>query len=330
MTNESIFLTLSQRVEEEVAKISFDSEPKELYAPITYTLEGGGKRVRPLLTLLGYHLYHASESTPQEVLSAAMALEMFHNFTLLHDDIMDNSPIRRDRATVHVKWNSNAAILSGDTMLSYSYKLLSQVADKHFREVFNIFNRVAIQVYEGQQFDMMFEDRAQVEIAEYINMITLKTAVLLSGSITIGATLAGASKEDITRLDSFAINLGLAFQLQDDYLDTFATTESFGKQVGLDIECAKKTFLLITLLQSANEQDSIAIGDMLSSTSLTREQKLTVAKDMMIKYGVDTKIKQEIDSYINSALSDIDALSCGNDSKDMLKLLVNKMVNRAR
>lgn len=322
---------LSQLIEisgSAIERIEYPKEPKELYEPIIYTMSSGGKRIRPLLTLLGYYIYNSNIDIPKGVTQAALAIEMFHNFTLLHDDIMDKASVRRGRETVHVKWDENVAILSGDAMLSYSYRLLAESDPKYLKEILDIFNSVSINIYEGQQYDMLFESRDDVTLEEYIEMITLKTAVLLSGAITIGATLSGASKEDLLALKVYATKLGLAFQVQDDLLDTYGNTQTFGKEVGGDIESAKKTFLLISFFSRATKEDRSKMKYLLADINIDRAQKLKEAISLYDKYEVKDITEQMITQYFNEATDAIDSLSCKEEGKELLRLLATKLINR--
>src|SRR3569833_1427024 len=237
----------------EVESLDFPLYPADLYEPIKYILALGGKRIRPALLLMSCDMFGG------DILKAvppALAIEVFHNFTLMHDDIMDNAPLRRGKVTVHEKWNKNVAILSGDVMLVKGYELMMNVDDRVLRPIMNIFNETAIGVCEGQQIDMEFETRSDVHIDEYINMIRLKTAVVLGGAVKIGALIGGSTPEDALLLQTFGEQLGVAFQLQDDILDVYGDPEKFGKQVGCDILSNKKTFLLLKALELADKEQS--------------------------------------------------------------------------
>ncbi|MFT5642206.1 MAG: geranylgeranyl diphosphate synthase type II, partial [Cyclobacteriaceae bacterium] len=258
MKDTANFLTL---VNSEIEKLKFGDEPANLYDPISYILSLGGKRLRPTLVLLGYNLFKRDF---ESVLRPALAVEVFHNFTLMHDDIMDEAPLRRGKPTVHEKWNSTVGILSGDTMLVKAYDLLLEVDDQYFKESVRLFNKTAVEVCEGQQIDMNFESRDDVSVSEYINMIRLKTAVLLGFSLQYGALLGGASEEERAHLYEVGVNMGLGFQLMDDLLDVYADQAKFGKQVGGDIVSNKKTFLLIEALELASDQQKVALNDWLN------------------------------------------------------------------
>jgi geranylgeranyl diphosphate synthase type II len=237
-----------QLIEKGLSSLELDKKPAELYDPIQYMLNLGGKRMRPALLLMSNEMFGGN---PEEVISPALGIEVFHNFTLLHDDIMDKAPLRRTKATVHEKWNANVAILSGDTMFVQSCQLMMKVNDKYLRKVMDLFMKTAIEVCEGQQYDMNYESIEKVSLDEYLEMIALKTAVLLGGSLAIGAICADAKEDDIENIYHFGKKLGIAFQLQDDILDAYGDAEKFGKQVGGDIISNKKTFLLISACEQA-------------------------------------------------------------------------------
>src|ERR1700744_2113013 len=248
-------------INEEIQKLQFPSHPADLYEPIKYILSLGGKRMRPALLLMACDLFGGDIN---KAISSALAIEVFHNFTLMHDDIMDNAPLRRGKVTVHERWNPNVGILSGDVMLIEGYKLMMQVDEHLLRPILNIFNETAVGVCEGQQIDMEFETRHDVGIEEYINMIRLKTAVVLGGALKIGAIIGGASTEDAALLHTFGEQLGIAFQLQDDILDVYGNPEKFGKQVGGDIISNKKTYLLIKALERADKKQREELDNLLS------------------------------------------------------------------
>ena len=235
---------LHEVIERELGKIEYPNSPSKLYQPIEYVMGLGGKRMRPILLLMAYQLF---DENIEKAIPPALGIEIFHNFTLLHDDIMDNAPIRRGQQTVHEKWDNNVAILSGDTMLVQVYQLLSDVDKSIVKEVLSVFNKAATQVCEGQQWDMDFETQENVQLADYMKMIENKTAVLLAASLQIGGITAGASKESQNNLYHFGLNMGIAFQLKDDLLDAFGNPDEFGKQIGGDIKANKKTFLLLII-----------------------------------------------------------------------------------
>ena len=232
-----------------IDNLTYERKPKSLYDPIKYVLSLGGKRIRPTLMLLSYNLF---KDDPETILSPACALETYHNYTLLHDDLMDDAPLRRGQQTVHVRWDANTAILSGDSMLVLAFERMEQCDSKHLREVLRLFTVTALEIGEGQQYDMEFEHRNDVKEEEYIEMIRLKTSVLLACAMKIGAILADAPAEDVENLYKFGEQIGLAFQLQDDYLDVYGDPKVFGKKIGGDIVCNKKTYMLINAFNNAN------------------------------------------------------------------------------
>lgn len=256
-------------IDDYIAGLEFPHEPEGLYAPIRYALEAGGKRLRPSLAVMAYRVF---AQDVEKVLPAAAALELFHTFTLLHDDIMDNAPVRRGRESVYRQWGTNTAILSGDAMMIEAYTLLERVP--HLPEVLHEFNKLSIEVCEGQQMDMDFERRDEVPVEEYMEMIRLKTAVLIAGAAKIGAVAAGASAADCEAIYKYGLELGLAFQLQDDYLDTYGTAETLGKNIGGDIAEGKKTFLAITALDGAGDATRRAILSTFRDTSHPLEQRV--------------------------------------------------------
>lgn len=271
MINEKALEEIRDTLEKHILQLNFEGEPKELYEPISYLMQLGGKRIRPLLALLSYGLF---KDGYQKILTPAAAIEVFHNFTLMHDDIMDNAPIRRGRQTVHEKWDDNTAILSGDVMLVKAYEMLLEVETDKLHPALKLFSKTAAEVCEGQQLDMNFESLDQVSEEEYLNMIRLKTAVLLGFSLQLGAVLAGASESDALHLYDFGVNIGIGFQLKDDLLDVFADKEKFGKQVGGDILANKKTFLLIKAKELAAGKEKAALEQWLAAKEFDPAEKV--------------------------------------------------------
>ncbi len=325
-----------QIVENEITKQFFDkkTEPKELFAPIEYILEEGGKRLRPALCLLACNLF--SEQIEQAV-KPAVALETFHNFTLLHDDIMDKADMRRGRATVHKKWNENTAILSGDAMVILAYQLLEEIDNKHLSAVLKVFNQTSLDVCIGQQYDMNFEQRPlgnelnAVTEEEYLFMISKKTSVLIAASLQIGAILGGASKQDAENLYAFGENLGIAFQLQDDLLDVFGNEAEFGKRIGGDILANKKTFLLIKayeLLADKTELDTIISSSFRNEKeALLKISKVTEIYNLLtIKQITEQKSLQ----FYNKALQALENVQIVESKKEILKEFAKKLLNRKK
>lgn len=285
-TREELLKLIDQRV----AGLNIPSEPALLYDPIAYILEDGGKRMRPLLALLAAQVYDQDNGV-ERAMNSAMAVEVFHNFTLLHDDIMDKSQMRRSRETVHCKWNENVAILSGDAMLILAYQILADQPDGvDLGLLMNIFSRSAMEVCQGQQMDMDFETQDNVEIWDYLQMIRLKTAVLMAGALKLGAIVGGASKKQADAMYEFGINLGLAFQIQDDYLDTFGTAETFGKKIGGDIEVGKKTFLYLTAVSRASLEQRAEL-DRMDDMSTRLERVREIYRDLKVDEIAQSVIK---------------------------------------
>lgn len=308
----------------QIAALSFPAEPAGLYEPISYTLASGGKRLRPQLALLGAQLFGGNED---EVLPVALALEVFHNFTLLHDDVMDKAAVRRGRPTVHVRWNENTAILSGDQMMIEAYRLLSRIREDKLSEVLRMFNDMATGICEGQQFDMDFEQRELVTLDEYLHMIRLKTALLLAYALRMGAYVAGADIDAQQHLFDYGIYLGLAFQIQDDLLDVYGDEKTFGKAIGGDILCGKKTYMLLTALQKADNITRNQLIDTLTSSSLSDSEKITCVTAIYDKLCVRQAAEQTIADYTNQALLCLQALP-DNEANSRLRDLANSLVRR--
>lgn len=300
------------------------TEPAGLYEPVNYIMSLGGKRIRPVMLLLANRLY---KGNLQQALPAAYAIELFHNFTLVHDDIMDEAPLRRGKATVHTRYGNNTAILSGDVMMIYVYQYLNQLSPNSIAEVLALFNRAAIEVCEGQQYDMEFETRQQVTVDEYLKMISGKTAVLLAASLQLGALVAGASREEQEKLFQLGINLGLAFQIQDDYLDSFGDPEKFGKTVGGDIKQNKKTYLLIRALELAGGTDLTELNNWLQTDS-SNENKVPAVKHLYQKLGVDEEASNKQQHYYNTCMQLINDLSVAPEDKLVLLKFVEEIFGR--
>ncbi len=290
---------LLARTNDYLTRLGYPAQPALLYRPVEYALEAGGKRLRPLFVLMSYGLFADDYDV---AMPCAAAIEVFHNFTLLHDDIMDNAPLRRGRPTVWNRWGENVAILSGDAMIISSYSLLAKAPSHLLQRVMECFNRVAMQVCEGQQYDMDFESQASVEESEYINMIALKTSVLFEGAIEIGAILGGADDKNIARLREFALEFGLAFQLQDDLLDSYGDSR-LGKNVGGDILEGKKTFLMISALNAATQEDRTALGTIYRDETLTSAEKIARTLEIYDRYEVKQRTESEINRRFAKALA---------------------------
>ena len=310
--------------ERHIAQMPTPEEPQRLYAPIKYGLEVGGKRIRPTLLMLAYNLY--AEDIERAIMPA-MAVEIFHNFTLLHDDIMDNAAVRRGRPSVPAKWGDNVAILSGDVMLILAYNYLQRTDSTSLPRVFEWFNKMAAEVCEGQQFDMDFETQQKVSVVDYMRMIELKTASLLAGSATIGAILAGAPEKDCARLYDFALEVGLAFQLQDDLLDSYGD-ERLGKKIGGDILEGKKTILMIEAFSRANEEQREVLRTTHLREDLGDAEKISIIKALYDSLGVPERVEQQIAQRFQRALSILDTLSVPGERTAELRKYAENLVGR--
>jgi len=300
----------------EVDQLNFPAYPAELYEPIKYILSLGGKRMRPALLLMACDLFGGDVN---KAISPALAIEVFHNFTLMHDDIMDNAPLRRGKVTVHQRWNQNVGILSGDVMLIEGYKLMMQVEDGLLRPILDIFNETAVGVCEGQQLDMEFETRDNVSIDEYVNMIRLKTAVVLGGALKIGALIGGADTKNAALLHTFGEHLGIAFQLQDDILDVYGNPEKFGKQVGGDILANKKTFLLLKAFELADESQAIELNKWLANTQTDQAEKIAAVTGIYSQLQVRQYAEQTMQAYADQAFTALDSIDLPEEHKQYLR-----------
>ncbi|OFX55166.1 MAG: isoprenyl synthetase [Bacteroidetes bacterium GWA2_30_7] len=312
-------------IEKEINQIDFKSTPLELYQPIYYALESGGKRIRPTLVLLACNLF--SENINDAVLPA-LGIEIFHNFTLLHDDIMDKADLRRNRSTVHKKWSENVAILSGDAMMIKSYDFFSNLSPDLFKKTFAIFNKTALQVCEGQQFDMNFESIENVSQTDYLKMIELKTAVLLGTSLKIGATIGGADAQQADLLYDFGKNLGISFQLHDDYLDSFGNQETFGKKIGGDITANKKTFLYIKALELADNNVKKNLIELYSTSNINNENKIKVVLEVFNNLDIKNITLSEINKYHNLANKSLQMLDIDKSKLSVILSFVETLKNR--
>ena len=306
-----------------------EKTPKNLYDPIRYLLQIKGKRVRPILTLLTTDIFG---SNPKASLDAALSVEIFHNFTLVHDDVMDEAALRRGAVTVHKKWDLNTAILSGDAMLIQAYKILENYSDSLFKKLFHLLNKTAAEVCEGQQYDLDFEKNYDFNIENYVKMIRLKTAVLIGCSLKMGAIIGGATKEDSDLLYNFGIEMGIAFQLQDDYLDSFGNPKDFGKKIGGDILRNKKTILYHMILKKGNLEHQEKIKKILSLTqeNLNAEEKINQAKNIYIESGAKDGAREMINFYSNSAEEKIKLLAVSNEKKKIFINLVRWLMKREK
>lgn len=300
-------------------------EPENLYRPVDYILNLGGKRLRPVLTLIAAEIFNGHY---KEALNAALSIEVFHNFSLVHDDIMDGAPLRRGQKTVHEKWDVNTGILSGDAMLIMAYQLFENYEPKTFQALAKLFSKTALEVCEGQQYDMDFETRNDVSVAEYLKMIEYKTAVLVAAALQMGAIVAKASGEDQQAIYEFGRNLGIAFQLQDDYLDAFGDPKSFGKQVGGDIIENKKTYLYLKALEFSNENEREELMALFSETPKDTNAKIEVAKKAFVSSGSAEATKKAIDEYTHKAFKTLEILNVSEEKKELLKRFGLSLMNR--
>jgi len=317
---------LKDYVNKILSKQTFDKTPKTLFQPIKYILSIGGKRLRPVLTLMSCELFGGNI---KDVIYPALGLEIFHNFTLLHDDVMDKSFMRRGRPTVHQKWNSNIAILSGDAMSITSYQYITRCKEKHLSKVLEIFNQTAVEVCQGQQLDMEFEQKGCINIHEYLTMIKHKTAVLFGCSTKIGSILADSPVQEQNRIYDFGVNLGIAFQLQDDYLDSFGDKKVFGKNIGGDILANKKTYLLTKTLETIDSKTKNILKQYLQNHKADNPQKkIDTIIDIYKKMNIDVHIKMEINKYLNKSLKILYQLPIGDNKKNHLLKLINQIEKR--
>ena len=316
---------LYEKVNTFIDKLTYNREPKSLYDPIKYVLSLGGKRIRPVLMLLGYNLW---KDDPERILMPAVAVETYHNYTLLHDDLMDNADKRRGHDTVHKKWDANTAILSGDAMLVVAYQRLASVDQTKLKPVLVLFTETALEIDEGQQFDIDFENRSDVKEEEYIEMIRLKTSVLLACALKIGAILANAPVTDAEALYKFGEQLGLAFQLQDDLLDVYGDTKVFGKEIGGDIMCNKKTFMLINAFNRANDAQLKELQKWCSGEKFDRKEKVAAVTHLYDEIGIRQLCEAKIEYYFEESKKWLDKVSVPEERKAHLRAYVNQMMKR--
>lgn len=315
---------LLQLINRYLDSLPYDRKPASLYAPIKYVLSMGGKRIRPTLMLLAYNLF---KDDPEKILSSACALETYHNYTLLHDDLMDNADVRRGQPTVHKKWNANLAVLSGDSMLVLAYQRMIE-CDSHLAEVLRLFTETALEIGEGQQMDMEFETRNDVCEEEYIEMIRLKTSVLLACAMKIGALLADAPADDADNLYRFGEKIGLAFQLQDDYLDVYGDPAVFGKAIGGDIVSNKKTYMLINAFNRADNAQRTELERWIRATDFDRQEKVKAVTGLYDEMGIDRLAQQKIAGYFNESKTYLDRVGVSDERKSELMCYAQRMMKR--
>jgi geranylgeranyl diphosphate synthase type II len=319
------FIDLHNIIETEIEKIELGLNPLELYEPIRYVLEAGGKRLRPVLVLAAYNLFY---DDIEKAIAPALAIEVFHNFTLMHDDIMDNADLRRNRLTVHKKWDENVAILSGDTMLIKAYDLILKSPHAKLFEIIDLFNQTALQVCEGQQYDMNFEKKTDVSELEYIEMIRLKTSVLIAASLKIGALCASANEHSANHLYEFGLKLGLAFQLQDDYLDIYGNPEKFGKTIGGDIVANKKTYMLIKSLEIAQGELQEKLHNLLLDNNIDLNYKVKSVIDIYNQLNIKTLVKRKMGDYYKQAMDALNTVEVEQSKKTSLIKFADKLMER--
>ena len=305
--------------------LPYDRKPTSLYDPVRYVLSIGGKRIRPVLMMLAYNIF---KDNPEDILMQACALETYHNYTLLHDDLMDNAELRRGQPTVHRKWNANTAILSGDSMLVLAFERMAQCPPAKLAPVMRLFTQTALEIGEGQQYDMEFETRNDVSETEYIEMIRLKTSVLLACALKMGAMLADASDADADNLYKFGEQIGLAFQLQDDYLDVYGDTKVFGKAIGGDIVSNKKTYMLINAFNLADEEQRRQLIHWTTASQFDPEEKVAAVTDIYNKIGIDKLAQQKIEHFFNQSRRYLDAVSAPSCRKAELAAYAETMMHR--
>lgn len=318
---------IQEKVNAYIASLPYERKPKSLYDPIEYVLAAGGKRIRPSFVLMAYNLFH---DDVDRILPVATALETYHNYTLLHDDLMDKADMRRGRPTVHKKWDDNTAILSGDTMLVLAYEHLAKCDTKYLKPALDLFTETALEVSEGQQFDMEFETRNDVAEEEYIEMIRLKTSVLLACALKMGAVVAGASDADANALYAFGEKVGLAFQLQDDLLDVYGDPKVFGKAIGGDITSNKKTFMLINTFNRADAGTRAELERWTTATEFDPAEKIAAVTEIYNRLGIDKLAEQRIKEYFEQSRLHLDELSVSDDRKAVLREYTERMMNRKK
>ena len=316
---------LSQRINQYIKELAFSRKPQGLYNPIEYVLSPGGKRIRPVLMLMAYNLYR---DDVEAIFDPATAIEVYHNYTLLHDDLMDRADMRRGKATVHKVWNDNAAILSGDAMLVLAYQYMARVKTDCLKPVMDLFSQTALEICEGQQLDMEFETRHDVTEEEYIEMIRLKTSVLLAASLKIGALLGDASSADANALYDFGMHMGVAFQLKDDWLDVYGDPAVFGKKIGGDILCNKKTYMLIQALRSAKGDQLNELNEWIEAEQPNPQEKIAAVTRIYNATGVKQMCEEQIALYTRKGLESLERVALPAEMKEQLSQLMLGLIDR--
>ncbi len=325
MTHTSEYL--ETKINNALEELNYERDPKSLFDPIQYILSLGGKRLRPILAFMAANLF---SDDIEKAINPAIGIEIFHNFSLLHDDLMDNASIRRGEPTVHIKWDANTAVLSGDAMLIDAYKYIAKVDTDVLPAILDVFTTTAMQVCEGQQYDMDYEKRLNVKESEYLKMIRLKTAVLLAASLKIGAIMGNAIDSDANKLYDFGINIGIAFQLKDDLLDVYGNPINFGKNIGGDILCNKKTFLLIKALENSDEKNNAALQQWITAESFDPKAKIKAVKEIYDDLKLETLTNKLIQKYYLAALNCLSEVNVSDEKKEQLLVYTNNLMNRER
>ena len=313
------------KLNDAIQALDLDKRPRELYEPIKYTLELGGKRMRPILAIMAYL---TNKKDWESIIKPALSIELFHNFTLIHDDIMDEAPLRRGKPTVHQKWNQDIAILSGDALMILAYDLLAEAEYEDFKYLMKLFNTCAVEVCEGQQLDMNYESRTSVSEAEYIEMIRLKTAVLLGYSLELGALLGGMSRKDAIHLREFGVNIGIGFQLKDDLLDVYGDAVKFGKQVGGDIIANKKTLLLIKAIELSEGKQKLALHNLLANKDFVPDVKVRKVKEIYADLNIQTLTEKAMNKYFRLGFKHLDGLKSSEYNLEPLMEFTKVLINR--
>lgn len=319
------FTQASTLIVNEINKLNWNIEPTGMYSPIQHILSNGGKRLRPAVLLMSASIFSDDYS---KAIAPAIGVELFHNSTLLHDDLMDDASLRRNQPTVHVKWDANTAILSGDAMILLAARYVSQSPEKSLKDVLEVYNKITLEVCDGQQYDMDFELRKDVKIAEYLKMIELKTAVLLAGSIKMGAIIGGASKTDQDKLYNFGLHLGLAFQMIDDLLDVYGDEATFGKEIGGDISSNKKTFMLISAMEKAEGEVKERLTQWILAKEFKKVDKVKEVTSIYNELGIREMAEEKAEEYFKKSLASLDQLSVKNQTVTDLADLAVKMLKR--
>jgi len=316
---------ITKIIEAEIEQLDWSMPPQGLYEPIKYMLSNGGKRIRPMSVLMGCEMFSGNV---KDAIPAALAIEVFHNFTLLHDDLMDRAEMRRGKPAVHIKWNDNTAILSGDVMQIKAYELLAKTPEKYLKQTLDLFSTMACEICEGQQYDIDFEKRQDVTAEEYLDMIRLKTSVLLGNALKTGAIIGGASNEDADLLYNVGINIGLAFQLKDDLLDVYGNSQTFGKKIGGDILCNKKTYMLITALEKAEGNTKNELLKWINASDFNPEEKIKAVTNIYDLLGIKEICEAKMDEFYEISLENLKKVNLNLENKENIFKLADSLMKR--